>query len=579
MTLKLLTCLCFLQILFLRGLSADDFNLEKVLKRVQAHFIIKDYASARIEAEKGVNVFPSSESMRAIHIRALARFGDEKEMLKAWENYAAQFPEQALNRDLIEEMAWGVLCKASLSSSLIMRQMALLAALLSEDAKGVNILYRGLQDSNYALRAVAVKLSGQLRDTKLIAQIKQLYKEERNWLVRQKVIEAIGSMHILEMRPELEAIVASETSLAEEKALAIKSLVQLLDEMDSQEINSLVKSNRSGLRLLACKAIAHLQSMRDIDQLIHLTNDPQSNVRLEALQTLGLLKPQDEKQKIIQTAYQGCQDPNQNVRIAAAWLLTLYQPEEGMRLLERHIQNGKKEYSLFATAALKAAGHYGVPLMLKLFRTHPEPYVRLNLALGLAGQRQAIGDVCRVLEECLRDNERWCEREVGLFKVILARHMHTECNEDTTPEMEDQLLRLEVLNKLAILKSPNAQISARRFLAERSWGITGTAAGLLLTEGDDSSIRLVEDLLNDEQPKVRLQAALILSLWSHEETPIKVLEQSFREGDKDQKFRILEGLGRIGSMKSVPFLIQVLNEPSQTLRLITAMALIQCLNH
>ena len=76
-----------------------------------------------------------------------------------------------------------------------------------------------------------------------------------------------------------------------------------------------------------------------------------------------------------------------------------------------------------------------------------------------------------------------------------------------------------------------------------------------------------------------MQAALILSLWNREESAIQALEEGFALSDCDQKARILEGLGRIGSTRSVPFLINVLKEQSQTLRLIAAMALIQCLNH
>ncbi len=572
-------CLLILYLVSISYLAAQNQDVDQIIRRIHAHFAIGDFASARLEAEDNLTLFPNSEALLAAYIRTLARTEDEKKMIKVWNQYAANFPENALNRDLIEEMAWGVLLKASKSPSLVIRQMTLLAALLSDDAKGVNILYRGMQDTNYAIRAVAVSLSGQLHDTKLIRQIKQLFKEETNWSVRQKIIEAIGSMQILEMRPHLEAIVASDYSLAEEKALAIKSLVELLDNIESNEVQRLVKSNRSGLRLLACKAIAHFQSLQDLDLLILLANDTQADVRIAALQSIGQLKPQQQSPIILNLARKGCLDQNYRVSITSAWLLTLYAPNEGMSQLAKHIKNEKREQRLFAVSALKATGHYGAPLILELYNTHPDPYVRLNLALGLAGQRLAISGVSHVLEEVLRNEDKWCKQEVGLFNAIVARHINKEGDLDAKPEMEDQLLRLEILNKLAILKSPYAQESIRRFLVERSWGITGSAVTLLLTEGDEFSINLVEGLLNDSQPKVRLQAALVLSLWSREETPIKVLEQSFFEADKEQKCRILEGLGRIGSMKSVPFLIKRMDEPSQTLRLIAAMALIQCLNN
>jgi HEAT repeat protein len=98
-------------------------------------------------------------------------------------------------------------------------------------------------------------------------------------------------------------------------------------------------------------------------------------------------------------------------------------------------------------------------------------------------------------------------------------------------------------------------------------------------EGDESAVEIVQQLLQDSQPRVRLQAALILSLWSRDESAIRTLEEGYLNSNWEQKARILEGIGRIGSIRSIPFLLNVLKEHSQTLRLIAALALIQCLNH
>jgi HEAT repeat protein len=168
--------------------------------------------------------------------------------------------------------------------------------------------------------------------------------------------------------------------------------------------------------------------------------------------------------------------------------------------------------------------------------------------------------------------------DFGHFTAISNRQF-AQTDEDSSREMDNQLARLKILNILAILKEPGAQDAIRQFLAERSWGISGAAAALLLTEGDDDAVALVQELLQDKEAKVRLQAALVLSLWSREEAPIQELEKGYANSEMDLKLKIIEGLGRIGSMASVPFLIGRLEEPSQTLRLIAAMALIQCLNH
>lgn len=553
---------------------------DPLARRVQSHLTVRDLPAAVIEAQQALAHYPDSASLLEGYIRALARMGDERRMLLAWESYVNLFPSKALNRELIEEMAWGVLNKASHSSSFVMRQMALLAAFFSQDAKGVAILAYAMGDSNYAIRAMAVKLAGHLRDHQLKEEVKRLFKNERVWAVRQKVLEAAGKMKIASLRPQLEALIASDESLPGEKALAIAALLEVIETINRPEIERLSSSNRSGLRQLACRAIVHYQSMRDLDRLFFLSKDPHPDVRLESIQAIGQLRPSNQEDSIVELARRGILDGNPQVAASAAWLLTLYAPEEGSKAFHGQLQDERPEVRALAAAALAATGKYGEAIAAEHFQMHPDPYVKLNLALGLIGVRHSTQQAAQHLTHMLlTDRDKWSLREAGLFQALVNIPPNEKEDPLTTPETDNQLLRLELLNLLAILKAPEAQQAIRECLSERAWEISATAAALLLTEGDESAIDLVKQLLQDPLPRIRLQAALILSLWSREESAIQTLEENYSGSDSELKGRILEGVGRIGSMRSVPFLINVLKEPSQTMRLIAAMALIQCLNH
>lgn len=576
--IPLLTAAC----LFLGDLLAQGPDVS--IRRIQAQLIIKDFSSAYEEAKQALISYPDSALIHEGYIKSLAYLGREKEMLKAWDTYVGLFPHKQTNRELIEEMCWGILNKASNSNALLTRLMALLAAYFSQDARGVDILYQGLLDPNSAIRSVSVQLASHLFDAKLLDQIKRLFKEEKAWIVRQQVIKAVGQMRIVSLRSELENLIGSNQSLAEEKALAIEALIELLDEIKREEIERLTFSNRAGLRLLACEAIAHFHSLRDQDCLFALAEDHHADVRAAALQALGLLHSSEKKNDIMILARKSCQDTSPRVAISAAWLLTLYAPVEGQTIFAEILKADRRDIRILAASAISATGRYGADLAMRWLEKHEDPYVRLNLALGLVGQRLLIEQAANVLEEGLTtEKEKWIWAKQGIFRALTPRSIKRLESESesiaSTPEMENQLIRLEILNILAILQSPTAQEAVRRFLMERTWGVSGVAAALLLTEGDESAINLVQDLLKDSNSKIRLQAALILSLWGREESAINVLEQGYGSADKELKEKILEGLGRIGSMSSIPFLIQALKEPSQTLRIIAAMALIQCLNH
>jgi HEAT repeat protein len=130
-----------------------------------------------------------------------------------------------------------------------------------------------------------------------------------------------------------------------------------------------------------------------------------------------------------------------------------------------------------------------------------------------------------------------------------------------------------------MMKSPDAQDAIRSFLTERNWGISGVAAALLLAEGNEDAVELVASLLDDPEPKVRMQAALAMGVLGGDARAVEVLQASYEAGDRADKEKVIEAVGRIGKMESVPFLVDKLRDPHQNLRITAASALLQCLNH
>jgi hypothetical protein len=221
---------------------------------------------------------------------------------------------------------------------------------------------------------------------------------------------------------------------------------------------------------------------------------------------------------------------------------------------------------------------------VELLSQEYDPYVKVNLAMGLIGQQAHLEQAGQIVYQALNsESEKWIEKEEGIFTLLAPRSFDGEKDQTdasyVTPETENLMTRLSLLNALAIIDYSGTQEAVKKFLIEAKWGVSALASILLLTEGNEAAVDLVQQLLSDSNPKIRLQAALILSLWSREEKAIKVLENSYSEVDQETKVRILEGIGRIGSMHSIPFLIAKLKESSQNLRIVVALALIQCLNH
>jgi len=99
-----------------------------------------------------------------------------------------------------------------------------------------------------------------------------------------------------------------------------------------------------------------------------------------------------------------------------------------------------------------------------------------------------------------------------------------------------------------------------------------------LQEGDDTSLEVVRQLLEDNDPQVRLQACLVLAMYGKDETVLRQLQDAYPGADFDMKLSILEALGSVGGTGSFSFLLGVLREPFPMLRVAGASALIQSIN-
>lgn len=548
-------------------------------KRIKDSLLIEDYQTACEEGQRAVMQYPQDPTVIEVYITALAKGGTEKEISNAWNHYKTLTENPYGNRDLIETIGWSVIDKGSKSSSPLVRAMAVLGAHFGQDAKGVRIIQRSLRDYNALVRDIAVQASSELRDDRLKREILSLYNTEEAWPNKLNVIRALGRMKIKEARKPLIAMIESNTTPAELKAAAIASITEIQDTITSKDVAALATSTRAGLRQLACEAVTVFDREDDLEKIIALLRDSNATIRVSALRTIGELRPKTLNGMTIPDVIQPLmQDSVDKVAITAAWVMMLYDSKRGQKAMEPWLHNNSQDVRIFASGALVASGSYGFPLIAKEFRHNSDPYVSMNLAIAMVLQREEVDAACRVLREGLiHMKDRWMWREENRFRAIAPSVVKRSAAIPQLPEATDMMVRLEILNILAIMNDPQAQDAIRQFLKERSWGISGAASAMLLTEGDDSAIDLVEELLNDPDKNVRVQAALILALWGSGDKVFGVLKEAYPSADRELKERILEGLGRTCNDETLPFLVDNLFDPHPTLRIIAAAALLKAL--
>ncbi len=548
---------------------------ESLCRRMQAHLLIDDKPSALEEAREAVVLFPKHPLVYEMALRSFAVAGSDSEMMELWKLYNRDFPECAMKQEILEQMCWGVLKKGGEAPGINTQLISIIGSALARDMYAVSSLLAGLRHENAHIRAVSVELAALYGDQPLREELLRLFREEKVFEVRLLVLKALATLHTELLLPELMARVSDPSLAARERKEVIEALVQIRDRVEREELEVLVTHPRAALRQLACETIAFCQSKEHADLLHTLALDTNPEVQVAALRGLGLLRVPPTRR--IKRLSRKTSDPR--VGITAGWVWLLGEPQQGAAALGEWLEHKDEEVRVLAASAVAAAGPFGVALAKERISESTDPYVQVNLALALIGQREACKFACEVLARFLRDTpERLMFSGEGLFRPLQNSTLSHNPAMANYPDVVDQTVRLELINLLAILDYPGANEAIKAFLKERRWEVTGLAAETLLGEGDETAIDQVRALLEDSDPQIRAEAALALAVWGRDQTAVPTLLAVYPKAERSLQIKLLEALGRIGDKQTIPFLLERLEEPSLTIRMIAASVLLQTLN-
>jgi HEAT repeat protein len=563
--------LFIIAILLVRCLVASE---EEATRQIYAHLKIHDARAAAEIGRTSLEKYPDSQTIRLAYIQALGETGDEAAVFREWSVKREDFQK---NRQALEVLAWSVLKKGELSPQVHIHLSSLIGASLTRDVRAIPMLVSALRSSSAFLRLFGVRFAAYLGDGALQEELVRLIQEEQVWFVKQEVIEVVGQLRIMSLKPELVKIVANSKTIAEEKVQAILALVQMYDGVRTEDLNSLLSSPRAGLRQLACELIAYFDLRSDVPKLNKLLKDSSPDVRVHALRTMGLLQERVgcELLKVLM------EDSYPQVAITAAWVACRQDDKEGIQVLEKWLRDIHPKWRWMAAAMLPRCGPLAFKTIKEQLSSHEDRFVKANLALGIIGQRFEVEKACQEIDDFFRDPETgplmW-DDSVATRMIIPNRAHHIE-QVQNYPSVVDQLTRLDLLNMLCILKYPKAQETVKEYLKKETLGTTGPAIAVLLQEGDEEALKIIRSLLEESDSHTRVQAALMLALYGNDPLALEVLRKAYPHEDRETKVQILEAIGHVGTQESIPFLVDILGEPFQLLRVVAASAIIQCLYH
>jgi HEAT repeat protein len=447
---------------------------------------------------------------------------------------------------------------------------------MSNNASAIPFLIRAMQGTNAYIRQLAVQFTPYFADRVLIEQLSTMLYKEKIWFVRLEIIRAIGKLKATSLQKPLQKILFDPQTIDEEKTEAIIALVKMYDTIDPNDWTDLLESERSESRILACRLASRFELQNQTKPLLQLLNDYSPNVKAAALQAIAILKiplPPAQLEQMIN-------DPSAFVSLTACWVAALQGKNTlGVLHLKEWMKNSNPRYRAMAAATLAHCGSQAASYILEELDKNPDIVVKINLALGLIGERIELQKAGDTIYDIMQNSQTplliWDEKFHFPF-LVPSRVSHID-QIPNYPTMVDQMIHLELLNILSIIDHPKAEKGLKNFTKNKTWKITGTVVSFLIEDGEESSMNIAKSLLEDPDPHVSVQAAFILAIMGKDRKAITVLQKFYPFMDRDTKIQILEAIAKVGDIASIPFLISILHEPFQLLRIVAAAAIIQCL--
>lgn len=490
-----------------------------------------------------------------LYIKALARSGAPEKALAIYKE----------GEDSLEEICWAFLEKGRRSTQLFHKWIVMQLVGDLHSYRSVPFILEALQSSNIALREAACQLVPSMQDQVLLKELKRLALHDQEMAVRLTALRALAAVQAKDASCYM---TFDADSVSREKIAAITSLALLRDRVEAREVEELVKSSRALMRLFAVELVLTSNQKELMPLLLPLACDTHPTVKMAFCQAAVILRQE--------RAPELAHDSDFRVAITAAWMRAVY--GEPWEELTTFLRSGNPQARSLAAVALGLLGQKE-PLIAQL-KEEKERFVRLNIAASLLPFDETAEEV---ILESLSSYQGLLMQTTSYspaLPLILPSDLpKRELMGGDDAALQDLMVRMQLLQQLAAKNSSKAITALKGFLKEKRLGKTTLASFVLLQEGDEETAAMVEQLLHHEDEEIRLQSALLLGRLFSDPEALSVLQSHYTAADLETRLMIIEALGRIGGKESLPFLQKQLTDPSLSVQMLSAWAIITIINH
>lgn len=493
--------------------------------------------------------------------------------LKDFENIQSLYnklpPEQkeTLSSPLCEKIAWVVIKQAAESSHPRIRAEAALAAAGTHDSQGAHILEYLLTDPHQEVQRLAFELASVYKDACIQERAEELAKKHS-----QEVKLQAARLLARQKAPCAEKILLElmqDESFSESNLLQLVQALSSLKKADIAWIKEAVVSRSPAVRALAAALMQEKPLPEGLSLLIPLLKDPSFPVKEMAATCLGLYQSLLPDTSALLPAFSSLlHDSSPYLHPTAAWALYLSKEknlrEEAARWFEKEILSSSKERACIATSRLIRTGKEGIPLAQKLLTKAYDPYVQLNLSIYLLLHKASTEKAISTIRSACSAKTLFGHQQLGFFPLIGSAPAH-DPSVPRLPEAQDLYFRLSMLALLHYSRETISPKDLEAILHERTIGVSAATAQFLFQEMLPLD-EVLTPLLSHEEEHVRIQAALLLAIFSRSQKAALTLLEEYQKASKAGKELVLLGFSLLPVNKTKSLLFPLLFDQSQALR-------------
>lgn len=544
----------------------SQINLKQ---QVTSRLYLESYEDARLAAEELVK----SEDPEAIYLSicAFASSMDLDKALRLLNEHKDLLHKQGFYKKCLETVSLCIF-KKHFSSSQEPIKLASVAAISQEpDARVLNLLLAAFDNPSVKIKMFSLRGLSSFPDEKVKLKLLQEFKYNSHPVIGMFIAKVFASWQDKRILPLLEKKLFEDGLTIDEKISYIETIKELDQSFDQERIKRCAQSSQASMRLLASMLLANQKIKADEDVLLKLLNDSQLFVKQAAAQTIikkkvwntkiqnSILSWKNEKSIDLKKVYYYLGLVNQNRLIKEEFI--------------NDWQSSDVHWQKHLASILYAAGDGHDQLALQLLDKNQSDLISLQLGLYLmSGNLVDVGTkyVSHALKQLSSKKIYVIQDQILPFFVFDDETNSSHTIGAGQRRVMDKHIRLKIFHLLALKKMPDSKELLKSILKSDLFDVSLDAMVHFWENFGYEDRDYLKTILNENDPELKLKAALVLSYLDYDKDSRKALLECYHKQSYSMQIQILFALSKYSDDDVVEFYVKNLKSKYPLVQAISA---------